>query len=111
MAITHNQAAEWNHWKDWEIRIIDDFPVRFSDVCVYEFTLADVDDPELYAAQPLWEWQQSEAGKWVMENAVEAPYWIKSRDYITWGCKFKVMARLSDQNQTFWALKWSGNKK
>ena len=30
---------------------------------VHEFTLGDVDDPEIYAAVPLYEWQLSDAGK------------------------------------------------
>lgn len=111
MGITRNQAAEWNHWQGAEVKIIDDRAIRFSDVCVHEFSVGDVEDPEIYAGQPIWDWQQSEAGQWVMANAIEVPYWIKSTDYSNWGTRFKIMARLSEQNQTFWSLKWAGNKK
>jgi len=111
MGITRNQAAEWNHWQGTEVKVIDDCAIRFSDVCVHEFSVGDVEDPEIYAGQPIWEWQQSEAGQWVMANAIKVPYWIKSTDYSTWGTRFKIMARLSEQNQTFWSLKWAGNKK
>ena len=31
---------------------------------LHEFRLGDVEDPEIYAAQPIWEWQQTEAGAW-----------------------------------------------
>jgi hypothetical protein len=109
MALTSRSNSEYRHWKAEEVKIIGDRAVRYNDVCVHEFTMGDVEDPELYAAQPLWEWQQSEIGQWVMANAVEQPYWIQSLDHSSWGHKFRVMARLSEQAQTFWTLKW-GNK-
>jgi hypothetical protein len=111
MAITNRPYSEYKNWKAEEVKVIGDRAVRYSDVCVHEFSMGDVEDPELYAAQPLWEWQQSEAGQWVMENAVDKPYWIQSLDYNSWGHTFKVMARLAEQDQTFWALKWGGIKK
>ena len=40
---------------------------------VHEFSLSDVDDPDLLAAEPIWNWQQSDSGKWVMENAYDKP--------------------------------------
>lgn len=111
MGITRRAEAEYRHWQPEMTKIIDDQPVRFSDVCVHEFTVGDVEDPEIYAAEPIWKWQQSDAGKWVMENAVEQPYYIHGLDYNSWGHRYKIMARLSEQNQTFWSLKWGGNKK
>jgi hypothetical protein len=52
--------------------------VKFTDVKVHEFNMGDVEDPDLYAAQPLYEWQQSEQGKWIMEHAVEPPFWHRT---------------------------------
>ena len=40
---------------------------------VHTFNMGDVEDPEIYAAGPLFEWQNTENGKWVMENAVDKP--------------------------------------
>jgi hypothetical protein len=68
--------------------------------------MGDVEDPDLYAAQPLWEWQESEAGKFVMEHAVESPYWIRQVDYNSYGHQYKIIARLSEPNQTFFRLKF-----
>ena len=107
MAITHKSQSY--NWQAEEVKLIDDLAVRFSDICVHEFSVGDAEDPELYAAQPIWEWQETDAGKWVMENAVEKPYYMQTLDYNSWGYRYKIMARLSEQNQTFWALKW-GNK-
>ncbi len=111
MAITRNEQAEYSHWRPEEVKIIDDRPVRFSDVCVHEFTLGDVEDPEIYAAGPIWDWQQTEAGCWIMEHAITKPYWTKAIDYPTYSIRIRIMARLSDQDQTFWRLKWVGRHK
>jgi len=78
---------------------------------VHEFTMGDVDDPELYAAQPLWEWQQSEIGQWVMANAVETPQWGRCNDYHTYQLKFRVTARLQEQDATFFKLKYDNSVK
>jgi hypothetical protein len=94
------------HWQPELTKIVDRQPVRFSDVCVHEFDLGDVEDPDLYAAEPLWQWQQSEAGQWVTQHAVIKPYWINNIDYRTYGYQYRIMARLSEQNQTFFKLKW-----
>ena len=106
MSTTRDQYPEYQHWQAEEYKIIEDRVVRFSDICVHEFTMGDVEDPDLYAAQPIWEWQESEAGKFVMENAVEAPYWIRQVDHHSYGHQYKIIARLSEPNQTFFKLKF-----
>jgi hypothetical protein len=106
MAITHS-PAEQTHWQPEQTNIVDGRPVRFSDVCVHEFTVdCDVDDPVLYVGEPLLAWQNSESGQWVMEHAAEQPYWIKNLDVHLYIYQVRVMARLSEQNQTFFQLKW-----
>jgi hypothetical protein len=94
------------HWQGAECKIIDDYVVRFSDIVVHEFAMGDVEDPDLYAAQPLSEWQDSEAGKFVMEHAVEKPYWMRQIDHSSYGYRYRIMARLSEPNQTFFRLKF-----
>jgi hypothetical protein len=94
------------HWQPVETRIIDGLPVRFRDVCVHKFTVGDVEDPVAYAGEPLWNWQQSAAGVWVMGNAEEKPYWVKDLDPATYMYRFRIMARLSEFNETFFRLKY-----
>ena len=89
-----------------EYRIINKQVVRISSIVVHEFAMGDVEDPDLYAAQPLSDWQDSEAGKFVMAHAVEAPYWIRQVDHSSYGHKYKIVARLSEPNQTFFRLKF-----
>ena len=93
-------------YQDPEYQIIDDQVVRFSDICVHEFTMGDVEDPDIYAAGPIMDWQESEAGKFVMEHAVEAPYWIRQVDNHSYGTQYRIIARLSEPNQTFFKLKF-----
>ena len=106
MSTTHNEHAEYRHGKSEEYKIINNNVVRFSDICVHEFPMGDVEDPDLYAAQPIWEWQESEAGKFVMAHAVEPPYWIRQVDHSSYGHRYRIIARLSEPNQTFFRLKF-----
>lgn len=94
------------HYQAPEVKLINGEAVRYSDICVHEFKLSDVDDPDIYVSEPIWRWQQTEAGAWVMQNAVEEPYYVQYNDHWTWGYHYKIMARLSEANQTFWHLKW-----
>lgn len=32
-------------------------------ITFHRFNLSDVEDPEIYAAQPIWEWEQTEIGR------------------------------------------------
>jgi len=89
-----------------EYKLIDQRVVKFLDVVVHEFGMGDVEDPDLYAAQPLYDWQQSEQGKWVMEHAIETPFWHRHIDPFQYGYRYYVVARLSEQDQLYWALKW-----
>ena len=101
-----NDTLHSTHYQQPESRIIDNNVVRFSDICVHEFTMGDVEDPDLYAAGPIIDWQKSPAGEFVMAHAVEAPYWIRQIDASSYGYKYIIMARLSEPMQTFFRLKF-----
>ena len=79
-------------------------------VVVHSFAMGDVEDPDLYAAEPLWQWQNSEQGKWVMENAVETPSWHRNIDNTSFGYRYTIVAELSEQNATWWRLKYDNTK-
>jgi hypothetical protein len=110
MALTSPDQSKYSHWRPEQVEIINDRAVRFRDVCVHEFTVGDVEDPDIMAGEPLWKWQQSESGSWVMTHAVEQPYWMHQLDHHSFGHRYKIMARLSEQDETFWRLKWGGIK-
>lgn len=73
---------------------------------VHEFTMGDVDDPDIYAAEPLWQFQQSEKGQWVMAHALETPVWQRQIDYMLYGYKYQIAARLTEQDITYFLLRW-----
>ena len=76
-------------------------------VIVHRFKMGDVEDPDLYAAQPLWEWQQSDMGKWIMEKSVETPRWHRNHSTTSYHTDYTVQAWLKGADYTFWVLKWA----
>lgn len=89
-----------------EYKVVNDKPVKFSDVMVHSFSMGDVEDPDLYAAGPLYEWQNSEVGQWIMDHAVDKLFWHRSVNPYTYGHNYHIIARLSEQDQLYWTLKW-----
>mgnify|MGYP000137213963 CR=1 FL=1 len=87
--------------------VVNDRVHEIKKVIVHKFRLGDVDDPDLYAAQPIWEWQQTEMGKWIMERAVDTPEWHRHIDHTTYGYQYAIVAKIKDIDYTFWQLKWS----
>jgi len=84
---------------------INDRVEEVREVVVHEFTMGDVDDPDLYAAEPLWQWQQSEEGAWIMAHAVETPCWHRIPDQLQYGYRFEIRAKLSGPRLTEWLLR------
>ena len=87
--------------------IIDDRVEEVRTIVVHEFTMGDVEDPDLYAAQPLWEWQESEEGKWIIEHAVETPMWHRIPDEMQYRWAYRISAKLSGARLTEWLLRHS----
>jgi hypothetical protein len=77
-------------------------------VFFHSFRMGDVEDPEIYAAQPIYEWQQTEQGKWVMEHCADPTYNIGS-DPNYMGYKITLSGELEDQDAVFHELKWGSN--
>jgi hypothetical protein len=73
--------------------------------------MGDVEDPDLYVAQPICDWQATDAGQWVMENSVEMPMWKRVVDQYSYGYEYRIIAYLKEQDVTFWSLKWGLDEK
>lgn len=71
----------------------------------HQFNLGDVEDPDIYAAQPIWEWQQTEKGKWVMEHGIELAY-IVNPDSTTLGYKICITGLLNSEDEVYYTLKY-----
>ena len=78
-------------------------------VVVHRFQLGDVDDPDLYAAEPLWKWQESEQGKFVMEHAVDKPVWHRQIDHQTYGHLYVIVAELEAKKLSEFYLRWGND--
>lgn len=74
-------------------------------IVVHEFVLGDVEDPDLYAADPLIKWEQSEIGQWVMQHAVETPSWYRIPDTMQYGYKYQIRAKLAGARLTEYLLR------
>jgi hypothetical protein len=90
--------------------MIDGEMQEIHNIVVHRFKVGDVDDPEIYAAQPLWEWEQSEAGKWIKEHAIEVPQWHRRDDPMAWHTHFAITAKLKDKDFIIWVLKYKEDK-
>jgi len=77
-------------------------------VVFHSFRMGDVEDPEIYAAQPIYEWQQTEHGKWVMSNCADPTYRI-GPDPNYMGYKITLYGELTDQDAVFHELKWGSH--
>ncbi len=75
-------------------------------VCFHTFRMGDVEDPYLYAAFPIHEWQQTEHGQWVMEHALGETSFFCDVDPHNFGYRVAIMGELEEKDHTFFKLKW-----
>ena len=73
---------------------------------LHEFNMGDVEDPYLYAAFPISDWQQTEMGKWVMANVTEQPVFHVTADSDTYGYRVVITGNLNPRAETFFRLKF-----
>lgn len=107
-------ALSKQQWQsDTELR--PKYQVRLSDTgeesvsitqVVHTIRMGDVEDPDLMVAQPIYEWQQTEAGKWIMENSNPAPSWHRTNDLYDYNYLYQIRAYLTHKQLTFWKLKY-----
>ena len=72
-----------------------------------EIAMGDVEDPELYAAMPILDWEKSEQGKWVMQHATEQPCFRIVTNYATYGYMIQIYGKLTEQDEIIYRLKYS----
>lgn len=72
---------------------------------VHEFFIGDVEDPVVYSAQPMIEWEKTEHGQWVMENSVTPPVWQRTAS-IDGHYRFTITAVFTESSATYYNLRW-----
>ena len=80
--------------------------IFYQTMVLHEFTLGDVEDPYLYAAFPLSDWQETEMGKWVMENCIEPPVFHIHTDPVQYGYRVVISGKLSPKAETYFRLNY-----
>ena len=73
-------------------------------ITFHQFIMGDVDDLDIYVAQPIWEWQQTEKGRWVMEHAQDLRYHTSAA---TFGYRIRISGDLDDKQATEYFLRWN----
>ena len=75
-------------------------------VVVHRFTVMEHEDPEIYAAGPLYTWEKSEPGQFVMAHALDKPIWHKQLDSLTLGYRFAIIAELEKKKLSEFYLRF-----
>jgi hypothetical protein len=75
-------------------------------LALHQFRMGDVDDVEIYVAQPIYEWQQTPAGCWCMEHATNLHY-LTGFDPTGFGYKITITGDLEDKLATEFLLRWN----
>lgn len=82
-----------------------------KEIVVHTIRMGDVEDPDLFVAEPIWKWQQTDVGKFVMEHAKETPRWIREIDAYSYGYKYAIMAAFDERTLTEFYLRYGPVKK
>ena len=77
-----------------------------QEVIVHSIKMGDVEDPDIFVAEPIYNWQQTDEGKWVMEKSVEKPMWRRIIDPAHFGYRYDIVAYLDGADLTYWKLKY-----
>jgi hypothetical protein len=108
MALKHTNLSKdgTENYKPRRFRVVGDQVIEESDVVVHSFMVGDAEDPDLVAGFSIQDWQKSEQGRWVYEHCTETPYWRRVLDHYAFGYQYKILARMTKQNETFFKLKF-----
>lgn len=77
-------------------------------IIVHKIPMGDVEDPELYAAAPILEWEKSAKGRWLAENSKRQMEYIIRPNPETYGYMVIIFAWVEEQDLTYFKLKWGG---
>lgn len=108
MAIVSKKQTWPNHFPNEKLRLESNprKSMHTTKVTFHTFSIGDCEDPVLYAAYPISEWQQTEKGKWCCDNAEGEIVLHTFADPITFGYKAIISGSLNDKNLTYYKLKW-----
>lgn len=71
---------------------------------VHSFKMADVGDPEIYVADPIHKWQESEQGQWIMKFGKDPQFRI-ILDFNYFGYTVVILAYVTPKKWTEYVLR------
>lgn len=75
-------------------------------IVVHNILIGDVEDPELYAAAPILEWEKTEKGRWLLANSYRQMEYNVVPDPSVYSNRVVLYAWLTEEDYTFYQLKW-----
>lgn len=90
-----------------QYKLVGNEVVELKRFVAYSFQVYDSDRKNQEAGKHLFEWTQSDRGRWIMENAFETPYYDYYKRSDTWTVEFKVVATLTAKKLTEYYLRFS----
>ena len=75
-------------------------------ILVHSIEMGDVEDPEIYAADPIIEFEKTEQGLWLKEHSLEQMEFIIRPNGGAFGFIIHLFAQLTDKDLTYYSLKW-----
>lgn len=94
------------NYKPPQVRLVNGVAVEESDVEVHRFFIGDSDDPDIVAGFKLAEWEATDVAEWVRTHCIGELYWVSGMSSDSYGICYRVVARLTHQDQTFFKLKY-----
>lgn len=91
----------------YQTKIIDGIPKKIYKIIAHRFNISDCEDPDLYAAEPIYKWQQSEQGQYIMSKALEIPQWTRNTCFDVYGYEYLIVANLYEEDVTYFTLRWT----
>ena len=73
---------------------------------VHEIEMGDVEDPEIYAAAPILDWEKTDKGRWLHQHSYQQMEFTIRPNERTYGWKIIIWSYLKEQDLTYYNLKW-----
>lgn len=91
---------------DYYVKVVDGIAKKYLKKVIHKFSIADVDDVELYIGGPLYQWQNSAEGKFVFEHSIQTPEWHKYLNPSSYNATIVVVAIMEEKHFTEYYLKF-----
>ena len=75
-------------------------------LAVHSIPMGDVEDPEVYAAEPIMHWEKTEQGQWLHEHSTQHMEFLIRANTYSYGWVIIIFAWLEGADLTYYNLKW-----